>query len=188
MHTKRNLFQIQKLGGGEGALNYIEQAYQDYIEGMKYKDIAEKYDVSINTVKSWKRRYEWSREIISETPKSVRKQNVVAHKKSPRNSKHRKLIESDLKRQLEESGATHAHYVDLINDYLSLWDVKNQLIEDIRERGVVIEWTNGKQVSQKKNDSISELNKTNAQMLKLLSELGLKATEIVKEDDSGDDV
>lgn len=38
------------------------QAEQDYIQGMKYKDIAEKYEVSINTVKSWKRRYEWSRE------------------------------------------------------------------------------------------------------------------------------
>ena len=33
-----------------------ELAYQDYLNKMKYKDIAEKYDVSINTVKSWKSR------------------------------------------------------------------------------------------------------------------------------------
>lgn len=33
-----------------------ELAYQDYKKGMKYKDIASKYDVSLNTVKSWKRR------------------------------------------------------------------------------------------------------------------------------------
>ncbi|EMQ2587684.1 helix-turn-helix domain-containing protein, partial [Listeria monocytogenes] len=33
-----------------------ELAYKDYKEGMKYKDIAEKYNVSINTVKSWKSR------------------------------------------------------------------------------------------------------------------------------------
>ena len=33
-----------------------ELAYQDYVNGMKYKDIAEKYKVSINTVKSWKSR------------------------------------------------------------------------------------------------------------------------------------
>ena len=169
-------------------MNYIEQAHEDYIKGMKYKDIAGKYDVSINTVKSWKRRYEWTREIISEQPKSVQKDVVTAHNKTPSYSKKRKLIETDLKRQLNESGATQAHYVDLVNDYLSLWDIKNQLIADIKERGVVIEWSNGKQVSQKKNDSISELNKTNAQMLKLLSELGLKATEIEKEDDGGDDV
>lgn len=33
----------------------------DYSDGMKYKDIAAKYDVSINTVKSWKKRHEWFR-------------------------------------------------------------------------------------------------------------------------------
>ena len=40
--------------------NYIK-AEADYINGMKYKDIANKYDVSINTVKSWKTRYGWSK-------------------------------------------------------------------------------------------------------------------------------
>lgn len=30
--------------------------------GMKYKDIAEKYGTTINTVKSWKKRYAWNRE------------------------------------------------------------------------------------------------------------------------------
>ena len=29
--------------------------------GMKYKDIAEKYETTINTVKSWKKRYAWNR-------------------------------------------------------------------------------------------------------------------------------
>lgn len=38
-----------------------EMAYEDYINGMKYKDIAEKYDTTINTVKSWARRYGWSK-------------------------------------------------------------------------------------------------------------------------------
>ena len=36
-------------------------AKKDYESGMKYKDIAEKYDVSINTVKSWKQRNNWQR-------------------------------------------------------------------------------------------------------------------------------
>ena len=40
--------------------NYI-LAESDYVAGMKYKDIAAKYEVSINTVKSWKKRYAWSR-------------------------------------------------------------------------------------------------------------------------------
>lgn len=41
--------------------NY-ELAEEDYIKGMKYKDIAEKYNVSINTVKSWKTRYKWCKD------------------------------------------------------------------------------------------------------------------------------
>ena len=32
------------------------KAEADYMSGMKYKDIAEKYNVSLNTVKSWKKR------------------------------------------------------------------------------------------------------------------------------------
>lgn len=40
--------------------NY-EKAERDYLEGMKYKDIAAKYDTTINTVKSWKKRYGWER-------------------------------------------------------------------------------------------------------------------------------
>lgn len=40
--------------------NY-EKAERDYVTGMKYKDIAEKYGTTINTVKSWKKRYGWSR-------------------------------------------------------------------------------------------------------------------------------
>lgn len=41
--------------------NY-EKAEIDYVQGMKYKEIAEKYDTTINTVKSWKKRYGWNRE------------------------------------------------------------------------------------------------------------------------------
>ena len=42
-------------------MNY-ELAEQDYMNGMKYKEIAEKYGVTINTVKSWKTRYGWSKD------------------------------------------------------------------------------------------------------------------------------
>ena len=43
------------------APNY-ELAYEDYRKGMKYKEIAEKYGVTLNTVKSWKTRYKWSKD------------------------------------------------------------------------------------------------------------------------------
>lgn len=43
------------------AENY-EKAERDYLAGAKYKDIATKYGVSVNTVKSWRKRYGWSRD------------------------------------------------------------------------------------------------------------------------------
>ena len=43
------------------SMNKNESAEKDYMSGMKYKDIADKYGVSINTVKSWKKRYNWER-------------------------------------------------------------------------------------------------------------------------------
>ncbi|TQX71331.1 RNA polymerase sigma factor, partial [Clostridioides difficile] len=32
-------------------------AHEDYLKGLKYKEIAEKYNVSLSTVKSWATRY-----------------------------------------------------------------------------------------------------------------------------------
>ncbi|MBG9737102.1 phage terminase small subunit [Paenibacillus alvei] len=46
-------------------------AEQDYQNGMKYKDIAEKYGVSLNTVKSWKQRHGWNRNKGAPSEKSV---------------------------------------------------------------------------------------------------------------------
>ncbi len=42
-------------------MSKMEEAKADYLAGMKYKDIAKKYDVSLNTVKSWKTRNKWQR-------------------------------------------------------------------------------------------------------------------------------
>ena len=55
-----------------------EEAQRDYLAGMKYKDIAEKYGISINTVKSWKQRDGWSRD---GSKKGAHKNEKGAHKK-----------------------------------------------------------------------------------------------------------
>ncbi len=61
--------------------NYI-LAESDYVAGMKYKDIATKYGVSINTVKSWKKRYAWSRnKKTKNTQKGCTQNKKGAHKK-----------------------------------------------------------------------------------------------------------
>ncbi|MCM3043233.1 MULTISPECIES: phage terminase small subunit [Bacillus] len=38
------------------------EAKQDYMKGMTYQQLADHYNVSIHTVKSWKRRYGWQRQ------------------------------------------------------------------------------------------------------------------------------
>lgn len=53
-----------------------EEAERDYISGMKYKEIAAKYGVTVSAVKSWKAR-KWSKEKIATKSKS----QVATHTK-----------------------------------------------------------------------------------------------------------
>lgn len=144
------------------SLTNYEKAHVDYQNGMKYKDIAKKYDVSENTVKTWKRRYAW--ENRNELKKVFKLQIGSSFE----------TVKADLLKQLKSNGIYGEHYIDLVNTYMEMFNIKNELIKDIKERGVAIEWFNGKQRGIKKNDSISELNKTIAQMLSILNDLGLK--------------
>lgn len=74
--------------------NY-DLAYIDYCKGMKYKEIAEKYGVTINTVKSWKTRYKWSKDgkkSVHTKSKKVCTQNK--NKKEPTESRVDQVIEN----------------------------------------------------------------------------------------------
>ena len=93
-------------------------------------------------------------------------------------------IKCDLLNQLEANGTKGRFYTDLVNDYMDFWVTKSLLIADVKSRGVMVKYNNGGgQSGYKKNDSVQELNKTNAQMLKLLNELGIKPTDTVGDDD-----
>ena len=88
----------------------------------------------------------------------------------------RKDIRSGLMEQLQEKQVLEPHFTDLVNDYVSMWDVKSELIYDIETKGVSIRYQNGEnQFGYKRNDSVAELNRVNGQMLTILRELGLKA-------------
>lgn len=94
------------------------------------------------------------------------------------------VIKTDLLNQLEINGVAGEQYVDLINDYMSMFEIKNKLLADIKKRGVSVEYNNGgNQKGFKKNDSITEMTKVNTQMLRILSDLGLKASELEVVDD-----
>lgn len=80
-----------------------ELAEADYKNGMKYKDIAEKYGVSINTVKSWKTRYKWSKKSVHTKEEKVCTQ---INKKSNKKSKKKEPIAEEVKEVLENTELT----------------------------------------------------------------------------------
>lgn len=87
-------------------------------------------------------------------------------------------IKTDLIDQLERNGTVGKYYSDLVNDYMDMWVTKCLLVDDIQQRGVTISYNNGGgQKGRKKNDSVEQRIKVNAQMLKLLSELGIKPSQ-----------
>ncbi len=87
----------------------------------------------------------------------------------------RKEIKADLLEQLERNGMIGKYYIDLVDDYMEMYDIENKLLEDIKLRGVSVEYNNGGgQQGQKRNDSVDMLLKTNKQMISILDALGIK--------------
>lgn len=99
----------------------------------------------------------------------------------------RKAIKNDLLEQLERNCTTGQFYTNLVDDYMTMWDTKNQLAADIAERGAVVEkiYSNGT-IAQENNKSTEQFLKVNAQMLKLLDSIGIKPAQV--EDDSVDEL
>lgn len=90
-----------------------------------------------------------------------------------------KTIKQDLLDQLERNGTTGEHFINLVEDYMGLWKIKNLLFEDVNKRGITIDYDNGGgQKGSKKNDKVDQLLKVNERMLKLLNDLGIKAMAV----------
>lgn len=92
----------------------------------------------------------------------------------PTKKERRKAIEDDLRNQLLRFGKIGKFYDDLINDYMSLYDLKLKCNADIKKHGLRIKSVNGNGIEcEKDNASIGNLLKVNSQMLKILSDLDL---------------
>ena len=102
---------------------------------------------------------------------------------------NRNTIKTDLINQLAKNGNTSRYYLDLVEDYMRLWDTKNSLFDDIKERGVVCTYNNGGgQTGCKQNDSVPAVLKVTAQMTKILDSLGIKPSLVLVDDDEDDDI
>ena len=92
-----------------------------------------------------------------------------------RKTKAYKSIKASLLEQLERGGNDVPHFKDLVEDYMKMYVIKEIAAADIAARGTFVEWSNSEtQYGSKKNDSVDQVLKTNAQMLKLLDMLGIK--------------
>ena len=101
-------------------------------------------------------------------------------------TKEYKDIKKALMNNLKENSNYNAYFIGLVDDYMKLYVIKNQLADDIDARGVVCKYQNGKeQWGYKRNDSINDFNKVSGQMLRILSQLKIKANEIeiIEEDE-----
>lgn len=86
-----------------------------------------------------------------------------------------KQIKESLLNQLELKGKNIDFYEDLVSDYVEHWKIKKKLIADINKKGVRYTAINGNGIEiERANESVANLQKTTATMLKILSELGLK--------------
>ena len=85
----------------------------------------------------------------------------------------RDAIKTDLLDQLDRNGKVGHQCKDMVEDYLTMWDAKNGLADDLAENGVVRTryYSNGTSTPEN-SKSVEQFIKVNARMSTLLVELG----------------
>lgn len=110
-----------------------EQAKQDYLAGMKIKDIAQKIGKSASTIRSWKSRYKWD-DVSDSVAKAATK--IVATKRNKNATQHKNVAVSQKADQVidelansdltDKQKAFVIEYVRLFNAtqaYINVYDV-----------------------------------------------------------------
>ncbi len=93
-------------------------------------------------------------------------------------------LRDSLLKQLKLQKKSIAFYEDLVDDYVYYWDLKKKLVADIKKKGIRYEAVNGNGIMvEKANESVMNLQKTTATMLKTLSDLNLKESIIDSNDE-----
>lgn len=103
---------------------------------------------------------------------------------SIKRTKAYRTIRASLIDQLERSGNDTSFFLDLVDDYMKMYIIKELANADIIENGVSVEYRNSEtQYGRKKNDSVDQILKTNQQMIKLLDMLGIKPEEGIEDEE-----
>ena len=101
----------------------------------------------------------------------------MPRKKNENNEEYEEIREY-LKEQLITNNNYNKVTIELVDKYIKYTRMEDDLIKDVDKRGVNVKWDNGGgQKGVKRNDSIQESVKVNAQKLKILDKLGIKPPE-----------
>ena len=99
----------------------------DYLNGVKQIDIAEKYDISINTLRSWIQRYRWKEEKTNgRTKKKVKKNSNAPPKKN--NALKTKMNNALVHGKKPSKAVTHGVYEKIM--YSTMTEDEIELISD----------------------------------------------------------
>lgn len=109
----------------------------------------------------------------------------------------RKKVKESLLAALVAKEMDSPYFLDLLDDYMDLWDIKNKLRIDLQKRGPVVEWQNGaNQKGLRKNDSLTEYPKISKRMTDILRQLEIdcrieidepSSKEVEVDDQNGDE-
>ncbi len=100
----------------------------------------------------------------------------------PKRETVKNRVKKSLIEQLKAKGADIDIFIDQVNDYMSMWDLKESLKDDIAENGLRMEYktANGGK-AEKDNPSVKQLPAVNKQMLMLLKQMDISTDKAVKE-------
>ncbi|MGQ2226032.1 terminase small subunit [Fructobacillus fructosus] len=99
-----------------------DEAKQDYLAGMKYKEIAEKYGVSESTVKQWKRRY-WSDSDVTKLKKVTKKVTQKVTHKTELHPAIQELEDSNLNDKQKRFVSEYVRLANATQAYINAYDV-----------------------------------------------------------------
>lgn len=97
----------------------------DYLQGMKYKEIATKFNVSIDTVKSWVKRYGWAKDKEKVNKKGAHKEIKKQEKGCTQNKKV-----SDPKKGCTQKTRRSKNNIDMNKDYEPIPYIENKDLND----------------------------------------------------------
>lgn len=96
-------------------------------------------------------------------------------------------IRKELKEQLANIGKANSATYELVEDYIRFYNLQDDLFTDIKKRGSVVSVVNGNGFEVvKQNESVQNVLKVNTQMLKIISELGIKEPIVIAKDSDDD--